>query len=526
VTRTPTATSATSAAPAAATVTEPAGAEPPGPRPVPPRSARTMRGWLHRPPLRTQLIAGLLVLLVAACAAVAIGTTFALRGFLVDRLDEQLAAAGGRFSGTLGDHDGDHPAREFGDAPGQAIGTLSGRLAAGTITQAAITTEGGAKPLALPAEDLARLGAVPTTGRPVTVHLDATGDYRVQAVKGGDGDSALSGLPFQPVNDTLRRLVSIELIVFALALSATGVAGAVFVRLSLRPLRRVASTALQVAALPLASGEVVLPDRVPGAEPYTEVGQVGEAFNHMLEHIEASLTARHETEDRLRQFVADASHELRTPLAAIRSHAELARRNPDPVPAAVAHALGRVESEAERMGSLVDDLLLLARLDAGRPLAREPVDLTRLAIDATSDTRAAGADHRFLLDLPDEPVEVTGDPHRLHQVLANLLTNALTHTPPGTTVTVHVAAVDGGAAGSGVAEVTVSDDGPGIPAQLQPRIFQRFVRADSARSRAAGSTGLGLAIAAAVVEAHHGTLGLTSRPGATSFTLRLPRAAG
>ncbi len=495
------------------------------------------RGWLRRRTLSARLIAGLLVLLVAACAAVAIGTTVALRGFFVDRLDQQLAAAGGRLSGSLGGTD-DASDREFGDVPGQAVDTLSGRLAGRRVTEATITTENGAKQLRLEDEDLTRLGAVPTTGRAVSVHLDAIGDYRVQAVQGADddGDAALSGLPLAPINDTLRNLVSIELIVFALALAATGVAGAVFVRLSLRPLRRVASTAMQVAALPLAAGEVALPDRVPGAEPYTEVGQVGEAINHMLEHIEASLTARQETEDRLRQFVADASHELRTPLAAIRSHAELALRNTEPVPASVSHALGRVESEAERMGSLVDDLLLLARLDAGRPLAREPVDLTRLAIDATSDTRVAGSDHRFMLDLPEDPVEVTGDPQRLHQVLANLLTNARTHTPAGTTITVRVAAVAAGAGGvdghgvdrsggaRGMAEVTVSDDGPGIPADLQPRIFARFVRADTARSRAAGSTGLGLAIAAAVVEAHHGTLGVTSRPGATSFTLRLPRA--
>ncbi len=171
-------------------------------------------------------------------------------------------------------------------------------------------------------------------------------------------------------------------------------------RLSLRPLRRVAATATRVTELPLASGEVTLPERVPDADPRTEVGQVGSAFNRMLGHVESALARRAASEARLRRFAADASHELRTPLAAIRGYAELARRHPGPVPADIAHALSRVESESARMSVLVDELLLLAQLDAGRPLANEPVDLTRLAIDATSDARAAAPDHRWLLELP------------------------------------------------------------------------------------------------------------------------------
>ena len=186
------------------------------------------------------------------------------------------------------------------------------------------------------------------------------------------------------------------------------------------------------------------------------------------------------------------------------------------MPADVAHALGRVESESTRMTGLVDDLLLLARLDSGRPLAHEPVDLTPLVVDAVSDARAAGPDHRWRLDLPDEPVELVGDAARLHQVLANLLANARTHTPPGTTVTISLSTE----AGSVLLRVT--DDGPGIPAELQPRVFERFARGDGSRSRAAGSTGLGLAIVAAVVEAHDGTVDVASRPAGTAFTVRLP----
>jgi two-component system OmpR family sensor kinase len=240
----------------------------------------------------------------------------------------------------------------------------------------------------------------------------------------------------------------------------------------------------------------------------------------MLGHVESALARRHASEARLRTFAADASHELRTPLAAIRGYAELARRHPGTLPPEVEHALRRVESESARMSALVEDLLLLARLDAGRPLESAPVDLTRLVIDAASDARVAGPGHRWQLELPDGPVMVLGDEQRLHQVLANLLSNARTHTPPGTTVTV---ALGSGPSG-GAAELSVTDDGPGIPAELQPDLFERFVRGDSSRSRAAGSTGLGLAIVAAVVGAHQGTVAVASQPGHTRFVITLPMA--
>ena len=205
----------------------------------------------------------------------------------------------------------------------------------------------------------------------------------------------------------------------------------------------------------------------------------------MLDNVEGALQSRHESEQRVRQFVADASHELRTPLASIRGYAELSRREREPVPASVTHALSRVESEALRMQGLVEDLLLLARLDAGRPLDREPVDLSLLAMDAVSDAHAASPDHRWELDLPDEPVEVTGDPARLHQVVANLLANARTHTPAGTRVVMSVKP-DGQ-----WVRLSVSDDGPGVPESLQRNVFHRFTRGDDSRNRAAGSTGLG-----------------------------------
>src|SRR5215469_18491038 len=267
------------------------------------------------------------------------------------------------------------------------------------------------------------LASVPADGQPFSADLSSLGHYRLLASP-GPGVTYVSGLPLAPVDATLRQVEIVEAVVFAAALLLTGVLGTGFVRLSLRPLRRVAVTATRVTQLPLASGEVTLPERVPDADPRTEVGQVGLAFNRMLGHVESALARRAASESRLRRFAADASHELRTPLAAIRGYAELARRHPGPVPGDIAHALSRVESESTRMSVLVDELLLLAQLDAGRPLAKEPVDLTRLAIDATSDARAASGDHRWLLELPDEPVGVQGDEHRLRQVLANLMGNA------------------------------------------------------------------------------------------------------
>ena len=340
---------------------------------------------------------------------------------------------------------------------------------------------------------------------------------------------------------------------YAAVLVLALVLGTAMVQLSLRPLRRVAATATRVTELPLDSGEVTLPAGVPDSDPRTEVGRVGAAFNRMLFHVERALGRRAASEARLRRFAADASHELRTPLSAIRGYAELALRHPGPVPEDVTHALRRVQSESARMTVLVDDLLLLARLDAGRPLEREPVDLSRLAIETTSDARVARGDHRWRLDLPDEPVLVEGDEHRLHQVLANLLSNAGKHTPPGSTVSVALTLGDatpgdafpggppgtdpGVAAGTaavqrGVAppgprvELSITDDGPGISSELLPELFERFTRGEAGRARdasAAGkSTGLGLAIVDAVVAAHGGGIIVTSQPGMTRFAILLP----
>ncbi|MFE9238624.1 sensor histidine kinase [Streptomyces sp. NPDC007007] len=494
-----------------------------------------------------------------------------------------------------------------------------------------------------------------------SVDLPGLGGYRVEATTTAEGDTVLVGIPSAEVSGALTTLIVVEVCVTAAGLIAASIAGTVLVGVALRPLRRVAATATRVSELPLHRGEVALLERVPDAEadPRTEVGQVGAALNRMLGHVGSALAARQESETRVRQFVADASHELRTPLASIRGYAELTRRaggggahpepgsadrvagegtgcapaargagagsRPDPAvlntgagpgpgfvarhagagpesDAVIRHALGRIESEADRMTGLVEDLLLLARLDAGRPLSYGSIDLLPLVVDAVSDARAAdgtggegpgveatgfvgtgfvgtgaegtgvegpscegrgvagpgpvgpgseetgfggprferagvvgpgaeaGARHRWRLELPGaaEPVTVRADPERIQQVLVNLLANARTHTPPGTTVTV---SVQPPARGAGPVLLEVRDDGPGIPRELLPHVFERFARGDASRTRGAdgggatGSTGLGLAIVQAVVAAHDGRVRVESAPGRTVFTVELPTAA-
>jgi two-component system OmpR family sensor kinase len=317
-------------------------------------------------------------------------------------------------------------------------------------------------------------------------------------------------------------LVQLSLVIGAVALLSVGAtvgAGALIVRRALRPLERVAQAASQVSELPLDRGEVALSVRVADADadPSTEVGQVGAAINRMLGHVASALSARQQSENKVRQFVADASHELRTPLASIRGYAELTRMGNHDLPDDVVHAIGRVESEAKRMTSLVEELLLLARLDEGRELQRQPFDITRMLVDAVSDAHAAGPDHEWSLDQPDEPVIVTGDAPRLQQAVANLLANARVHTPVGTSVEVALAVA------ADAVTITVTDNGPGIDQQLQDQLFERFARGDRSRSRMAGSTGLGLAIVRAVVAGHGGTVTVSSRPGHTVFTVVLPR---
>jgi two-component system OmpR family sensor kinase len=469
--------------------------------------------------------------LTVVCIVIGSVTVVALRSYLVHQLDDRLSAAVSRSTGYQarpggggdpdGDDDGGLPPGLF--APGQGEGTFAAQIQGGTVQGAGTLTASGSRiPVAATAQVTRALVALPTDGRPRTVDLPGLGDYRVAAVHDSTGNTTLvTGLPLGAVSSTVSNLAVTIILVALAGVGAAVLLLLVIVRLSLRPLRRVAAVATRVTQLQLDQGEVAVPVRVPvsDTDPHTEVGQVGSALNHMIGHVESALEARQASEMKVRHFVADASHELRTPLAAIRGYAELTRPQRADAAPQMAHAMERVESAAERMSTLVEDLLLLARLDTGRQVESAPVDLSELVIEAVSDAHAAAPDHAWQLDLPDEPVQIDGDRLQLHQVVANLLANARTHTAPGTTVSISLRQLDRN--GGGV-EMAVRDDGPGIPEALRPNVFERFARGDTSRSRAAGSSGLGLAIVSSVVAAHHGRVDLSSVPGDTLFTVWLP----
>ncbi|OHU41686.1 sensor histidine kinase [Mycobacteroides chelonae] len=478
--------------------------------------------------LRARLLAVQVTLLALVCVCIGAGSMLATSRFLIEQLDEQVRDASFR-SVTLFDLGPPPPMPGvprlagpgpiFLDAPGQSTGTVGAVIRDGRAAEAAVITVTGARQR-LTETAYQQLSTVGEDGC-TTVELDGLGRYRLARAVAADGTAIVTGLPASGVDNTLLSLFAIFCVVGAVALTAAVVAGVVVVRRQLAPLSDVAGAALMVADMPLERGEVNLPSPIVSVSPaqvHTEIGKLGTALNRMLERIADALSARHASETRVRQFVADASHELRTPLAAISGYTELAQRNSDRVPADVSHAMGRVASEAARMTELVGDLLLLARLDSGRPLERVPVDLSQLTVDAVSDAHIAAPEHNWLIDLPDEPVVLAGDQARLHQVIANLLSNSRIHTPPGTTVTVHLV-VEGDQL-----RLMVRDDGPGIPTEQQSEIFERFARGDTSRSRRGGSTGLGLAIAAAVVKAHHGSISVRSAPGDTAFVVILPAA--
>ncbi|MFJ8310089.1 MULTISPECIES: sensor histidine kinase [unclassified Streptomyces] len=484
-----------------------------------------MAGFRRPWSLRTRLVVSAVTLLAVVGAVIGTVTVLAMGANLQRQLDDQL-----RTSVRMG-HEGpgldpmsgaDH--LEFlVSRPGQPRNTIG----AGTLPDGrpaglqAVQPErmGQPRSTSLSDEQTRALDTVPKDGAVHSVSIPGLGDYRAS----WDRDSTVVlAYPTDSVDSTVDTLVLVVICVTAAGLVAAGIAGTAIVGVALRPLRRVASTATRVSELPLHSGEVALYERVPGAEadPRTEVGQVGAALNRMLDHVHDALSVRQESETQVRQFVADASHELRTPLASIRGYAELTRRGREDIGPDTRRSLGRIESEAARMTVLVEDLLLLARLDAGRPLSYGSTDLSSLVVDAVGDAHAAGQDHKWLLELPGEPVAVRGDGARLHQVLVNLLGNARTHTPPGTTVTARVHE-----RGPWVV-VEIEDTGPGIPPELLPHVFERFARGDASRSRNAGSTGLGLAIVQAVVAAHGGRVTVQSAPGRTVFGVHLPAAEG
>ena len=446
---------------------------------------------VRRRSLRARLVAGILGLVLITSALVGAFSTLALRHTLMERLDEKLVAASDRAAarrheaaGKSAGDDGcradrsddpggadkpDRPVPAGLDAPGQSTGTLTiiSSGATGSPAVAAGYIDSGGLYQSLSEAETRALLSLEPTGEPVTVTISSLGDYRVVASRDSkSGDLVVTGLSMAGDNALVRTQLLIEIMIALLGATAAALAGRAMVRSSLAPLERVAATAERVASQPLASGEVRIRERVADADldSSQEVGQVGAALNTLLGHVEEALSARQRSETQVRQFVADASHELRTPLASIRGYTELIAREGAgaALPEEATHALERVHSESVRMTGLVEDLLLLARLDAGRELRRGEVDLLGVLLDTVADARAAGPDHVWELDLsalgsPDgeggaedddgagggddgdstggEPPLVVGDEARLRQVLVNLLANARVHTPPGTRVT-------------------------------------------------------------------------------------------
>jgi two-component system sensor histidine kinase TrcS len=344
----------------------------------------------------------------------------------------------------------------------------------------------------------------------------------VSSQSAGPDDQLVVGVSLALANKTItRRIVSATVLSIAALLVTAGLT-ALVVGYALRPLRRVAVTAAEVAGAPLTGDDHHITARVQSddTDPDNEVGIVGHTLNRLLENVDSALTHRAESDRRMRQFITDASHELRTPLAAIQGYSELTRQDSAALPPTTEYALARIESEARRMTSLVDELLLLSRLGEGDDLRTEDVDLGDIVLNAVNDAAVAAPKHRWVKDLPDEPVWVRGDPDRLHQLVSNLLTNGWVHTPPGVTVTTGIAC-HRVAHEAAYAELTVADDGPDIDPELLPHLFDRFVRAKDAPDGGPGN-GLGLAIVDSIVKAHRGSVTAESAGGRTAFRVRLP----
>jgi len=483
-----------------------------------------VRAHLHGLSLRARLVAVVLGLLVVALAATGAVTLVVLQRVLLGQVDDDLLAVTSSPSriNALRAAEEDPPGEAY---PSDYVVQLSDADGLPRwVTPEPPNHRGEA--LRLRGLDLAEVEA--RDGEPFTVTTEGGERWRVAVTPvplasspGGEpvaGSVAVSR-SLEDVEDSTAKVATWFLLVGVAVLTAGGLLGAGAVTRAFRPLREVESVATAFGA-----GDTSR--RVDAAPASTEVGRLGRAVNAMLDRIETSLAAREASESRMRRFVADASHELRTPLAAVRGFAELHRIGAVREPADVTAAFGRIEAEAVRMGGLVEDLLLLARLDEQRPLRREAVDLLLLAADACQDARALAPDRSVRLTgvdgAPPRPVVVAGDDARLRQVLANLLANALRHTPAGTPVELGVGVRDGGALWQ------VVDHGPGIPPQDAERVFERFWRADTSRARGGGGgSGLGMAIVAALVQASRGAVRVVPTPGGgATIEVALPLAPG
>jgi two-component system sensor histidine kinase TrcS len=484
--------------------------------------------WVPRS-LRRKLVIGVCGIVTAAVLAVGGFAELSLRNEMIHLLNSQVANSLASFNYSYAKakiavtkpEPGAVAASDLGGFPGQPPGTVIAVVREGKVGFAAVFTDG--EPSAPPGDVVADLEKITwTDNNPREVRLGKLGEHRVGSRDVGGGVRLVSAVSVEDANFSFNQNALLVAGIAMLSLFAAAVSTVLLVHHELRPLRRVAAIAGHVAELPLDAEQYRITARVDDydTDPQTEIGVVGYTLNKMLDNVDSTLTSMAESDRNTRQFLTDASHELRTPLAAILGYAELTRQESELLPPMTEYALSRIEAESQRMSTLVSDLLLLSRLGEGQDLELEYLDICELIADAVNDAAVAGPDHHFVADLPDHPVWVRGDRARLQQVAANLLGNARMHTPPGVTVTTAVAQRD--SAGRPVVELTIVDDGPGIPEEIMPNLFGRFVRADKARSREMGSTGLGLAIVASIVEAHGGNVVAESRPGRTVFTVRLP----
>ncbi len=475
---------------------------------------RRLRETYRRMRLGTRLALGLGVLSLAVFAVVGTALTAYMRDYLERQLGDQL-----KLIQTV----------QAKDAA--AHGTVKRKPYYGWYT-AVYDVSDDAVTLRRPADvpddtralaDLARAMAHSDTELMRTARIDGEGVYRLRGCEVRPGVVLVSAAPVEDVEETVDQLITVQVVVFALALAALVLFGRRMLRRGLKPLSDMAHTAHGIASHDLSESAARLPLRADGRDGGPEVAELRTAFNTMLEHIDDSLAVRAEAELRLRRFVADASHELRTPLMSVRGYADLFQYAAANEPAERDRHLARLRAEAARMGVLLDDLLLLARLDAAEvetPLRTTDTDLVELVQQAADAFRASHPGHPLAVTTGAGPLRLRVDPQRIRQVLDNLLTNAAVHTPAGTPVSVEVTA-DGD-----TALVRVADAGPGIPAEDRERVFDRFYRVDKARSRDRGGSGLGLSVARSLARAHGGGIDVSSAPGSTVFMLRLPSPGG
>jgi len=492
-------------------------------------ASRDVPRWLPHS-LRRQLLLGVLAVVSVVLVTVGIVSVLSLRGYVSAMSDADVDVALDALSNSYTKYrNGEHTSAHRGTPPiaqamlgftDQTPGNVIAVLHDGVVIGSAVFSEAEARPA--PADVVRAIEAQSWPDAPPrTEKLGSLGSYRVDSRVDGS-DLLVVGVSLARANHIIARKNITTIALVAAALAVTAGLTVWVVGYTLRPLRRVAATAAEVAAMQLTDDDHRISARVApqDTDPDNEVGIVGNTLNRLLDNVDSALAHRADSDLRMRQFITDASHELRTPLAAIQGYAELTRQDSSALPPTTEYALARIESEARRMARLVDELLLLSRLGEGEDLHTEDVDLADLVINAVNDAAVAAPTHRWIKDLPDEPVWVRGDHARLHQLVSNLLNNARVHTPAGVTVTTGITRHRNGS-GAPYAELTVDDDGPDIDAEILPRLFERFIRADKSRSNGSGN-GLGLAIVSSIVKAHHGSVSAESGDGRTVFRVRIP----